>query len=219
MGISWTHIFNYFDNPDWVSAIGQWVGAIATFWAVIVALQQAKEARIAQQKAESDAKEALRTGMALSVKWEKDDNDRFTYFFISATNIKRVPVFIDKAYIMYQQGKKWHLFPDEHIQTDAPELVKYGDRCEIKVSYDALLACMEERDKQMFDFIFNTSLHEQFPVGMMIEHNKLAGCTYVYLEALPLMSKEEIEWDEEYIRTTWMIELQSYSKKEKELEP
>ncbi len=213
MIIAWYQTFSFLDNPEWVSAIGQLAGAIATFWAVVVALKQAKEARMAQQRAEMEAREALKPGLALSVKWDKDDNGKFTDFYFSATNVKRVPVYIDRAYIMYLHEGKWKLLPDKLIETDAPELVKYGDKCEIKVNFATLLDYMGGNDKQVFDVIFNTSLHEQYPVGVMIEHDVFADCTNVFLEAFPVHKEEVVsEWDEQVIRSSWMKEQQPYSK-------
>jgi len=213
MILTWQEVFSVVESPDWISAIGQFVGAIATFWAVIVALKQSKEARIAQQRAELEAKEALKPGFALSVKWDKDDDGIFTHFYFSCTNVKRVPVYIDRAYIIYREKNRWKLLSDEFIETDTPELVKYGDKSEIKVSFATLLAHMGNNNKQVFDVIFSTSLHDQYPVGVMIEHDKLADCTNVYLEALPAFSNEEAtsEWDEQFIRSAWMKEQQPYS--------
>lgn len=87
----------WYTNPDWWSAIGQWVGGIGTLVAVLITMRQIKETRQLQLDL-IKPELILETNVASYMIGAGTSNDDFRFleieFTITATNIKSTPVCI-----------------------------------------------------------------------------------------------------------------------------
>lgn len=92
--------FLYSLSADQWSAIGQWVGAAATVWAVIVSLKIANEAK---REAQPKVKIKVREHMFIGLDDEATNQEHIQF---EAVNIGNAPVVITKFYFRIKLSKK-----------------------------------------------------------------------------------------------------------------
>lgn len=96
----------WYTDPDWWSAIGQWVGGIGTIFAVVVAMRQIRETREMQYELLKPEIDLYPNRNDLQIMYDDEDQEEISYetlidfllshpLTITATNTKQVPVTIN----------------------------------------------------------------------------------------------------------------------------
>jgi hypothetical protein len=196
-------------NWDMWAAFGQIIGAIATVWAVTVALKQTKiglkqtqlaieqmeEARKKEEEARVRDKEALKPELTIQVNSEEEEDTKLISILL--TNTKQLPVIIHKFKLFHYGTKKdkilentSHQIKSDNINTKIPETVTFRDVCITKIPINILL---EEIKKEriscgFFECLFFLTTGEVLTVSILLDYTSeesLLNLKVWYLYACP----------------------------------
>lgn len=140
----------YTNWPMW-SAIGQWLGAIATLLAVIVALKQSNDAK---KIAEETTKTKLEIIWELEKKYE---------ILVTATNTNVFPVYIKKVLIYFNENSNYYIALD-HYPENITKKVEPGDTVEFALHYTVIHDFLTDMARNGKNFNYSKNKRYKFRI-------------------------------------------------------
>jgi hypothetical protein len=183
-----TKVLDWFSKRDWKdwemwAAIGQIVGAFATFWTARIALKLARETKRYEKQMRKREKEAIEPELFPKVAIKDNENEKKIVQFTLA-NIKPTPAFInDFIFVNVNQIPEIEPYSYEIIETEAPVRVVYGGACNTKVPLSYLKRLLTENDRTegFFQFQFSIATGKTYTFSVCLKQGNIPSEWFVYL--------------------------------------
>lgn len=197
--LEWVNIgLNWLANRDWKdwsmwAAVGQIIGAIATFWTARIALKLARETKRYEKQIRLREKETLEPELFPKVAVKENENGKKIVYFTLA-NIKPASAFVDDfTFINANHLPEIEPYSYEIIETEAPIRVVYGGECTTKVpmSYLKRLITENNREEGLFHFQFSLATGKTYTFSVFLRQGNVSSEWFVYFADRDV-SKEEI---------------------------
>ncbi|MCH5584417.1 hypothetical protein MK805_05480 [Shimazuella sp. AN120528] len=181
-----TIILDWLSKRDWRNwsmwaAVGQTIGAIATFWTARIALKLVREAKRQEKETKRREKEALEPELYPKVAIKDNGNEKKIIHFTLA-NIKPTPAYI-ADFIFINHLPEIEPYSYEMIETGTPERVVYGEVSNTKVPLSYLKRLITENDQEegFFKFQFTLATDQVYTFSVYLKIGNVSSEWYVYL--------------------------------------
>jgi hypothetical protein len=191
----WNSIVQGFAKINWMNwdmwaAIGQIIGAIATIWAVMVALKQTKiglqqtqlsikqmeEARRREKEIFLKEQEASMPEVKISADIIQEDNLEKVCIYL--TNLKKeAPLYLNRHFLFPEAinrdngyfGLILNSMNPNHIESDGQKKLQFGDVYKVKIPLAILIESIKPEKNALLTYQFYTTIDAAFICTIYIE--------------------------------------------------
>jgi hypothetical protein len=189
--------FQWYDWNMW-AALGQMIGAAATWWTARIALKQIYESKRREEEA---LKPEVRIRIRTTRGGYKDRKIRI-YF----TNVKPVPIYVYEYQLLFLHMERpfrvSRSISSEEIYSEVPEMIEFGEASvtEIPVSFLIEEILKEKQSAGLFEFRYLRTTGRKFFVTIYLELEpvKEQNLTYhwaLYYVPASIQSLDEMKTD------------------------
>lgn len=202
---------------DALAAIGQLLGAGATFWTARIALRQVNTANKQIEDARQREEEVRKPDLLLTTSIEMDDETENLCIYL--TNIKPIPMYILKYYIhrvSIDEEIPYNMFLEgetkiEKMEADSSKTIQHGEVFKIKIPIFRIIDAIEPRKEALSTIHYYTAMDITFNCSIYLKHefkkDKKENWWSIYFTKYAVSDPERIDRNANQIYTAPVNEI------------